>query len=74
MTYFHTQMLLKLITRRSLGCARLPVESAACDPSLLMVDENEANVQVSAAAHLIHSLSVVQGESPHKLQITLWAF
>ncbi len=70
MTYFHTQMLLRLITRRSLGCARFPVESAACDPSLLMVEENEANVQVS----LIHSLSVVQGESPRKQQMTLWAF
>lgn len=74
MTYFHTQMVLRLITHRSLGCVKLPVESVGCAPSFLSVEENEANAQVSAAAHLIYSLSVVQGESPQKQQMTLWAF
>lgn len=64
MTYFHTQMVLRLITHHSLGCVKLPVQSAGCDPSFLSVEENEANAQVSAAAHLIYSLFVFQGESP----------
>lgn len=74
MTYFHTQMVLRLITHRSLGCVKLLVDLAGCDPSFLSVEENEANVQVSAAAHLIHSLSVFQGESRQKRRMTLWAF